>query len=554
MTDASATPHTASDAEILAAFHDEATDLLAALREQVGEEAGTVEAERLLHSLKGAARAARLDAMADLAHTLEDALAKDGIAALGDGLDALDAALARIAPRSAPSAATRDRLRAFLGDAESLLAAAAADTRQGAFAASLRYLRDIARGARLYAFAADVARHLAPLERDDAAGGRDEIIAHLRDALAQVAATGADLAVPEGEGAGGRSAVALRVRDLGGLLREATDTRQAGARTRRQVSQILGHLQATQQRLGYINTQVARASVQPRHVRERQQIIDDLLGVLGEGLTDLAALNASALRAGLRAETALSQQAHVLDAHGAALEAAQLVPASRVADALRHTVVQEAREAAKEVSLESHCDGLLERHQAERLRRALDHLLRNAVIHGIEPPAQRRAQDKSALGVIRLVIQPRDGDLEIRVSDDGAGIDRERLQQIAEARGLLPDGGSLRDQELLALVFERGLSTAASVSGAAGRGVGTGAARAEILALGGTIAVASRAGEGTTFSIRVPSAAPRRGAFVATAGDQAYALLPGSLGKVHLCAWGEFEEACRGGTLTPEPA
>lgn len=173
----------------------------------------------------------------------------------------------------------------------------------------------------------------------------------------------------------------------------------------------------------------------------------------------------------------------------------------------RRLVRDVAAQTGKQVSLTlAGEDTELDKTAMERLHAPLTHVLRNAVDHGIETPAERHALGKPLNGQIHIAARQAGTDIEIEVRDDGRGINRERLRQQASARGICLDHLHEQDDSLLELVFMPGLSTAACVSAYSGRGVGMDAAREEVRALRGDISISSIQGEGTTIRIRLPLA------------------------------------------------
>ncbi|TJZ90377.1 chemotaxis protein CheA [Paracoccus gahaiensis] len=140
----------------------------------------------------------------------------------------------------------------------------------------------------------------------------------------------------------------------------------------------------------------------------------------------------------------------------------------------------------------------------ERLVDPLTHMIRNSVDHGLEDSVTRQRRGKPAEGVITLSAAHRSGRVQIEVSDDGGGIDRPRVRQIAEERGLVAPGTPLSAAEIDQLLFLPGFSCKDQVSALSGRGVGLDVVRREIMSLGGRVMIHSVEGEGTTFSIALP--------------------------------------------------
>jgi two-component system chemotaxis sensor kinase CheA len=140
----------------------------------------------------------------------------------------------------------------------------------------------------------------------------------------------------------------------------------------------------------------------------------------------------------------------------------------------------------------------------ERLADPLTHMIRNAIDHGIEDPAKRVAAGKSPEGVVRLCALHRSGRIVIEVADDGAGINRPRVREIAVRKGLVSPEATLSDDEIDNLIFAPGFSTAETVSNISGRGVGMDVVKRSIQALGGRISISSRPGAGSTFTMSLP--------------------------------------------------
>ncbi|HYD75529.1 MAG TPA: response regulator [Ramlibacter sp.] len=214
------------------------------------------------------------------------------------------------------------------------------------------------------------------------------------------------------------------------------------------------------------------------------------------------------------------QWAGTVDALLADVKATLLLPVGSLHPFLLATVRELARSQGKEVELRMSGQAVeIDRRLLEELRGPLVHLLRNAVDHGIEPPAQRLATGKPARGLVELRVVARSGGrVEIVVADDGAGIDASRLAQAAKQLDLpLPEEQD--PDALLALVFNAGISTSDQLTRVSGRGLGLPIVRETLERLGGTVSVRSQPGQGTSFVIvLMPSLATYRAVEVEVAG------------------------------------
>jgi two-component system chemotaxis sensor kinase CheA len=190
--------------------------------------------------------------------------------------------------------------------------------------------------------------------------------------------------------------------------------------------------------------------------------------------------------------------------HEAALTI-RLVPVAPTFTLLRRYVRDEALRLGKSVEMvhrgeHTEVDKLV----AERLFDPLKHLVRNALAHGIETPAERLARGKPARGMLSLEARQEHGRVVLDVRDDGRGLDLERIRQTARARGLLAADAELGDAEAAALIFLPGFSTAAELGELSGRGVGLDVVNRSVLDLGGDLRVRNQPGAGVTFTLSVP--------------------------------------------------
>jgi two-component system chemotaxis sensor kinase CheA len=160
----------------------------------------------------------------------------------------------------------------------------------------------------------------------------------------------------------------------------------------------------------------------------------------------------------------------------------------------------------------------------ERLADPLTHMIRNAVDHGVEPPAERRAASKPEEATISLTAAHRSGRITIEVSDDGRGIDRDKVYRRAVERGLIDKGAALADDEILDLIFLPGFSTAEAVTDLSGRGVGMDVVRRNIGQIGGRVIIDSQPGVGTRFLISLPLTLAVMDGMIVSVGNERYVL------------------------------
>jgi chemotaxis protein histidine kinase CheA len=183
----------------------------------------------------------------------------------------------------------------------------------------------------------------------------------------------------------------------------------------------------------------------------------------------------------------------------------QQVPFANISKRLYRVVRQTGKELGKKASLElTGTEIEIERNLLEKLTAPFEHLLRNAIAHGLEYPQQRESAGKPPVGDIRLSLRRENSEAVFELMDDGAGLDVDALRRKAEEMGLLQVNTEASNRQVMQLIFAPGLSTASAVTSISGRGVGMDVVRNEIDVLGGRIAVLSKRGEGTCFIIRMP--------------------------------------------------
>jgi chemosensory pili system protein ChpA (sensor histidine kinase/response regulator) len=250
-------------------------------------------------------------------------------------------------------------------------------------------------------------------------------------------------------------------------------------------------------------------------VASLQQLIESLVGEAQNQL-QLQSRTVTELQNGLMRTRMVSFQRHV----------------QRLARIVRQAAADTGKQA--EFVVEG-AAGELDRQVLERMLPPFEHLLRNAVVHGIEAPAARAAQGKGPTGHINLKLQREGAEVVVEVSDDGAGMNLEAIRSKGQALGLIQAGQVLSDDDVMQLVLEPGFSTAGAVTQQAGRGVGMDVVATEIKKLGGALHMDSKPGQGTRFTIRLPLTLAVSHALVVRTGDELYALpLPTIEGVVRL--------------------
>ncbi|RDC74530.1 chemotaxis protein CheA [Rhodovulum sp. 12E13] len=252
----------------------------------------------------------------------------------------------------------------------------------------------------------------------------------------------------------------------------------------------------------------AAAQTKPT-VRVDLERIDRLVNLVGELVINQAMLSQSVQEAGIPSNSPVSQGLEeFMQLTRDIQDSVMMIRAQPVKSLFQRMsrIVREASAAVdKRVRLKTEGEATeVDKTVIERLADPLTHMIRNAVDHGLESGEKRRAAGKSEEGVVTLTAAHRSGRVVIEVADDGGGINRPRVRQIAEEKGLIPEGLSMTDSEIDNLLFMPGFSTASQISDLSGRGVGMDVVRSSIQELGGRITIASEPGVGTTFSISLP--------------------------------------------------
>jgi chemosensory pili system protein ChpA (sensor histidine kinase/response regulator) len=544
------------DSEIASIYCEEATELLEAAENALadwnldrGDKSPFAALQRHLHTLKGGARMAGIRAMGDLSHELETLVvqieggavpADDRAAALLqasiDELASMREAVSRES-RVVPATQLIDRIQALAqGRAEPVssplgIAHVAQDTVAAQDVApeapSLPSLSD-AKVVQMHP-AADVRPSAPTLE---------QIEASLELSSAPI--------LPGREAAPVERAEMARVDAdlLDTMLNNAGEVSIFRARLDQQVSSIdfnLAELARTVTRLKEqlrgleIETEAQvlhrHQDVEPRHSDfdplelDRYSALQQFSRALAETSSDVASIQSLLEALTREAQNLLTQQSRVITELQNGLMRTRMVPFQRHVQRLTRLVRQAANDTGKraELSVEG-AAAELDRQVLERMVPPLEHMLRNAVVHGIETAAKRTAAGKPETGRISVSLERDGAEVVIVVADDGGGIDVKLIREKAVALGMTDPAHKLTDEEAMQLILEPGFSTAGHITQAAGRGVGMDVVATEVKKLGGGLFIESNLGKGTRFTIRLPFTLAISQALIVRAGDEVYAL------------------------------
>jgi chemosensory pili system protein ChpA (sensor histidine kinase/response regulator) len=201
----------------------------------------------------------------------------------------------------------------------------------------------------------------------------------------------------------------------------------------------------------------------------------------------------------------LLQQSRINNDLQEELVSTRLTPFSSVIARLRRVVRQTCQETGKQAELQINgAEGEMDRTQLNRIVPALEHILRNAIDHGMEQPADRKKAKKSESGVIAINFSREGSEVVLRISDDGAGINVNAIRKKAIERGIIDRYSKVEDDEVLDFILQSGFSTAEEVTQISGRGVGMDVVNTEIKQLNGSLHIETELGKGSTFTIRLP--------------------------------------------------
>jgi len=233
--------------------------------------------------------------------------------------------------------------------------------------------------------------------------------------------------------------------------------------------------------------------------------LQELTRMMAESVNDVGSFHDGLARTVDAAAGDLAAQSRLTRELQRDLMRARMVPFASLSERLFRVARQTAKETDKRVNLDIRGGGVeIDRGVLERMAAPFEHLLRNAIVHGIEPREQRLAAGKPETGELLVQVSQQGNEVEIRFGDDGAGLDLGRIRAKAAASGLLAAGEEVSDQDAAELVFEPGFSTADTLTELAGRGVGMDVVRSEARALGGRVDIETTLGRGAAFAIHLP--------------------------------------------------
>jgi chemosensory pili system protein ChpA (sensor histidine kinase/response regulator) len=251
----------------------------------------------------------------------------------------------------------------------------------------------------------------------------------------------------------------------------------------------------------------------------------ELTRLMAESVDDIVTVQKNLRSTQTAAEEAVAQQAVINRQLQQSLLQIRTIPFSNYAERYYRIARQVAEDLGKKVNFEIHgAEVDIDRSVLEKINPPLEHLLRNAIAHGIEEPAQRRQAGKPEHGQVVIQLRQAGNEVSITLSDDGCGLNLPRIREEALRLGLIQQNEVLDDGRIMSLIFTQGLSTTDSVTGIAGRGIGLDIVKNEIAMLGGRISVQSVAGQGTAFAINLPLTLSVAQTLMVRSGKQTYAI------------------------------
>lgn len=253
--------------------------------------------------------------------------------------------------------------------------------------------------------------------------------------------------------------------------------------------------------------------------------LQELTRMMAESVNDVASFHESLTRSVDNAGNDLVLQARLTRDLQRDLMRVRMVPFASISERLFRVARQSAKEVDKRVNLDIRGSAVeIDRSVLERMAAPFEHLLRNAIAHGVESRAGRSEAGKNETGELLVQVAQQGNEVVIEFSDDGAGLDLERIRAKGVSSGLLEADEEVSDAQIADLIFEPGFSTAEALTELSGRGVGMDIVQSEAQALGGRIDLFSDPGKGTRFTIRLPLTLAVTQVVLLSAGGKTYAL------------------------------
>ena len=253
--------------------------------------------------------------------------------------------------------------------------------------------------------------------------------------------------------------------------------------------------------------------------------LQELTRMMAESVNDVASFHESLTRSVDNAGDDLVLQARLTRDLQRDLMRVRMVPFASISERLFRVARQSAKEVDKRVNLDIRGSAVeVDRSVLERMAAPFEHLLRNAIAHGVETRAARSAAGKSETGELLVQVAQQGNEVVIEFTDDGGGLDLERIRAKAISNGLLQEGEEATDAQIADLIFELGFSTAESLTELSGRGVGMDIVQSEAQALGGRVDMFSERGKGTRFTIHLPLTLAVTQVVLIAAAGKTYAL------------------------------
>ena len=233
--------------------------------------------------------------------------------------------------------------------------------------------------------------------------------------------------------------------------------------------------------------------------------LQEITRFIAESVNDVSTIQHNLLKNLDESSAALTSQARMTKELQQSLMRVRMVPFSSISDRLYRLTRTTGKETGKKVNLELRGSRVeIDRGVLEKMISPFEHMLRNAIDHGLETPSERETTGKSEFGEVLVEVRQEGNELVLLLKDDGKGLNLERIRAKALEKGLIEAGQDIADRDLMQMIFEPGFSTASSVTQLSGRGIGMDVVKNEIGNLGGRVDVSSEAGQGTTFTINLP--------------------------------------------------